>query len=118
MADTHSRVSGGVHSRRPCALWLAGMEVYVAKQISCIYPTSLHGEKGLKMKVKDLSGKIGARTKGSVEIRRGTERLAQTTFHTLCFDQMIVQEYLGMTITFFNIETAEKGDVRMIIQVK
>ena len=94
------------------------MEVYVAKQISCIYPTSLHGEKGLKMKVKDLSGKIGARTKGSVEIRRGTERLAQTTFHTLCFDQMIVQEYLGMTITFFNIETAEKGDVRMIIQVK
>ena len=32
--------------------------------------------------------------------------------------QAIVQEYLGMTITFFNIETTEKGDVRMIIQVK
>lgn len=32
MADTYSRVFDGVHSRRPCALWLAGVEVYVEKQ--------------------------------------------------------------------------------------
>lgn len=70
------------------------------------------------MKVKDLSNKIGGMTKGFVEIKRGTERLTQTTFKTLCSEQTIIQEYLGMMVTFFNIVTTEKNDIYMIIQVK
>ena len=70
------------------------------------------------MKVKDLSNKIGRMTKGFVEIKRGSERLTQTTFNTFCFDQSIMSEYLAMTVTFFNIGITEKGDIYMTVQVK
>lgn len=70
------------------------------------------------MKVKDLSNKIGGMTKGFVEIRRGNEKLTQTTFKTLCYDKACLFEFLGMTVNFFNIEITSKGDIYMTIQVK
>lgn len=70
------------------------------------------------MKVKDLSNKIGAMTKGFVEIKKEGKNICQTTFKTLCNDQITMFEYLGMTVNFFNIETTEKGDIYMTIHVK
>ena len=70
------------------------------------------------MKVKDLSNKIGGATKGFVEIKRGNEKLTQTTFKTLCHDQSSIWEFLGMTVNFFNIEITQKGDIYMTVQVK
>lgn len=70
------------------------------------------------MKIKDLSNKIGGRTKGFVEIKRGDERLTQTTFNTLCHDRLSMLELLEMTVNFFNIEIIEKGDIYMTVQVR
>ena len=70
------------------------------------------------MKVKDLSNKIGAMTKGFVEIRKEGKDICRTTFKTFCNDKILMFDYLGMTVNFFNIETTERGDINMIIHVK
>lgn len=70
------------------------------------------------MKVKDLSNKIGAMTKGFVDIQRNGKSICQTTFKTFCYDKITMFDFLGMTVNFFNIETTEKGDINMTIHVK